>query len=141
MDTTIPEAAIIKGNKMKVNSMNLFFMMVLIFLIKAWLVQWSYNYIMPKLTYNMGNKTNDFRKLSYMESIVVVILFNNLLSNLNNEMEKKSKFKSTASPLRKCTVTSFSTYGCSASGLCVCISSHNSSLLRSLIQPSFLFLK
>ena len=70
----------VKGNKMKVNSMNLFIMMVLVFLIKAWLVQWSYNYIMPKLTYNMGNKTNDFRKLSYMESIVVVRLFNNLFS-------------------------------------------------------------
>jgi len=69
----------VKGNKMKVNSMNLFFMMVLIFLIKAWLVQWSYNSIMPKLTYNMVG-TKDFRKLSYMESIIVVILFNNLFS-------------------------------------------------------------
>ena len=70
----------IKGNKMKVNSLNLFFMMVFIFLIKAWLVQWSYNSIMPKLIYNMGNQTKDFRKLSYMESIIVVILFNNLFS-------------------------------------------------------------
>ena len=70
----------VKGNKMKINSMNLFFMMVLIFLIKAWLVQWSYNYIMPKLIYNMTGQTKDFRKLSYMESIIVVILFNNLFS-------------------------------------------------------------
>ena len=38
----------VKGNKVKVNSLNLFIMMLLIFLIKAWLVQWSYNYIMPK---------------------------------------------------------------------------------------------
>ena len=71
----------VKGNKMKINSLQLFLMMILIFFIKAILVQWSYNRIFPLLRYNMtGNSTKDFRPLTFIESIIFVILFNNLLS-------------------------------------------------------------
>ena len=71
----------VKGNKMKVDSLQLFLMMILIFFIKAFLVQWSYNRIFPILRYNMtGNSTKDFRPLTFIESIIVVILFNNLFS-------------------------------------------------------------
>ena len=69
----------VKGNKMKVDSLSLFLMVVLVFFIKVILVQWSYNTIFPLLRYNMtGNTTKDFRPLTFVESIVVVILFNNL---------------------------------------------------------------
>ena len=68
----------IKGNKMKVDSLQLFLMVVLVFFIKVFLVQWSYNRIFPLLRYNMTNTTKDFRPLTFIESIVVVILFNNL---------------------------------------------------------------
>ena len=69
----------VKGNKMKIDSLQLFLMMILIFFIKAFLVQWSYNRIFPILRYNMtGNITKDFRPLTFIESIIVVILFNNL---------------------------------------------------------------
>ena len=71
----------VKGNKMKVDSLSLFLMVVLVFFIKVILVQWSYNRIFPVLRYNMvgqGNTTKDFRPLTFVESIIVVILFNNL---------------------------------------------------------------
>ena len=69
----------VKGNKMKVDSVSLFLMLVLTFFIKVILVQWSYNTIFPVLRYNMtGDTVQDFRPLTFVESIVVVILFNNL---------------------------------------------------------------
>ena len=69
----------VKGNKMKVDSLQLFLMVIIVFFIKVILVQWSYNTIFPVLRYNMTNNTvKDFRPLTFIESIVVVILFNNL---------------------------------------------------------------
>ena len=70
----------VKGNKMKINSLSLFLMVVLVFFIKVFLVQWSYNRIFPVLRYNMIGRQGDFRPLTFVESIVVVILFNNLFS-------------------------------------------------------------
>ena len=70
----------VKGNKMRVDSLQFFLMIFLVFLIKALLVQWSYNWIMPKLIYNINGKQGNFRRLSYIEAIIVVILFNNLFS-------------------------------------------------------------
>ena len=71
----------IKGNKIKIDSLSLFLMLVLTFFIKVILVQWSYNTIFPLLRYNMtGNTIKDFRPLTFVESIVVVILFNNLFN-------------------------------------------------------------
>ena len=70
----------IKGKRMKIDSFHFFFVILMVFLIKAWLVQWSYNWIMPKLIYNLNGKQSSFRKLSYMEAIIVVILFNNLFN-------------------------------------------------------------
>ena len=70
----------IKGKKMKIDSFQFFFVILMVFLIKAFLVQWSYNWIMPKLIYNINGKQGDFRRLSYMEAIIVVILFNNLFN-------------------------------------------------------------
>ena len=70
----------VKGKKMKIDSLQFFLVILVVFLIKAWLVQWSYNRIMPKLVYNINGKQGDFRRLSYMEAIIVVILFNNLFN-------------------------------------------------------------
>ena len=70
----------IKGNKIKIDSVSLFLMLILTFLIKVILVQWSYNTIFPLLRYNITNDTKDFRPLTFVESIVVVILFNNLFN-------------------------------------------------------------
>lgn len=73
-------AEFVKGNKMKVDSLLLFLMVVIVFFIKVVLVQWSYNRIFPLLRYNITNDTKDFRPLTFVESIVVVILFNNLFN-------------------------------------------------------------
>lgn len=73
-------AGFVKGNKMKVDSVSLFLMVVIVFFIKVILVQWSYNRIFPVLRYNITNDTKDFRPLTFVESIVVVILFNNLFN-------------------------------------------------------------
>ena len=70
----------IKGNKIKIDSVSLFLMLILTFFIKVILVQWSYNTIFPLLRYNITNDTKDFRPLTFVESIVVVILFNNLFN-------------------------------------------------------------
>jgi hypothetical protein len=70
----------VKGNKMKVDSVSLFLMLILTFFIKVVLVQWSYNTIFPVLRYNMTSQQGDFRPLTFIESIVFVILFNNLFS-------------------------------------------------------------
>jgi hypothetical protein len=73
-------AGFVKGNKMKVDSVSLFLMVVIVFFIKVILVQWSYNRIFPVLRYNITNDSKDFRPLTFVESIVVVILFNNLFN-------------------------------------------------------------
>ena len=70
----------IKGNKIKIDSVSLFLMVVIVFFIKVILVQWSYNRIFPVLRYNITNDTKKFRPLTFIESIVVVILFNNLFN-------------------------------------------------------------
>ena len=70
----------VKGKKMKIDSLQFLLVILMVFLIKAFLVQWSYNWIMPKLIYNINGKQDNFRQLSYMESIIVVILFNNLFN-------------------------------------------------------------
>ena len=73
-------AGFLKSNKIKTDSLLLFLMFVLAFFIKVILVQWSYNTIFPVIRYNMINDTKNFRPLTFVESIVFVILFNNLFN-------------------------------------------------------------
>ena len=71
---------LVKTSKLKIDSLQFFLVILVVFLIKSWLVQWSYNTIMPKLISNMTGTDKNFRRLSYLEAIVVVILFNNLFN-------------------------------------------------------------
>jgi hypothetical protein len=71
---------LVKTSKLKIDSLQFFLVILVVFLIKSWLVQWSYNTIMPKLISNMTGTDRNFRRLSYLEAIVVVILFNNLFN-------------------------------------------------------------
>ena len=70
----------VKGTKLKVDSLQFFIAMIAVFFIKVYLVQWSYNRVFPVLKYNMTGTQGEFRKLTYMDSIVVVILFTNLFN-------------------------------------------------------------
>jgi hypothetical protein len=71
---------LVKTSKIKIDSLQFFLVLLGVFLIKSWLVQWSYNTIMPKLISNINGTDRNFRSLTYLEAIVVVILFNNLFN-------------------------------------------------------------
>jgi len=63
------------------NTVKSFIFVVIFFMIKILLVQWSYNTIFPLLRYNfVGNyrEEYEFKKLTFFQSTIVVILFNNL---------------------------------------------------------------
>ena len=47
---------------------------VFIILLKAFAVQWSYNFIWPKLVRNNGDDTRNFKPLTFYEALVFVIL-------------------------------------------------------------------
>jgi hypothetical protein len=63
-------------------SSELFLVLLLVFLIKVFLVQYSYNTIAPKLiqNWNHDSKPSQFKQLNYMEAALFVILANNLFS-------------------------------------------------------------
>lgn len=49
-----------------------FVFVLIMFLIKVWLVQYSYNYVAPRLMESSS-------ELSYTDAVFLVILFNNLM--------------------------------------------------------------
>tara|TARA_E500000178_G_scaffold254469_1_gene251063 strand:- start:297 stop:551 length:255 start_codon:yes stop_codon:yes gene_type:complete len=53
----------------------IFFMIVLVLLIKAYVVQLTYNMMWPKIVENSGGDTSRFKPLTFYESLMVVILF------------------------------------------------------------------
>ena len=52
-----------------------FFMIVLVLLIKAYVVQITYNMMWPKIVENSGGDTSRFKPLTFYESLMIVILF------------------------------------------------------------------
>ena len=71
---------LVKTSKFKIDSLPFFLVILVVFLVKSWLVQWSYNTIMPKLIFNMSGNDSEFRRLTYLEAVILVILFNNLFN-------------------------------------------------------------
>ena len=53
----------------------MFFMGVLMLVLKTLMVQWAYNKIWPKLMVNSGQNIDNFEPLNFNESLLVVILF------------------------------------------------------------------
>tara|TARA_B110000967_G_C18821255_1_gene528816 strand:- start:73 stop:327 length:255 start_codon:yes stop_codon:yes gene_type:complete len=69
------------GNKSDPTSMATVFLVSLLFLaIKSYLVQVTYNSVAPKLISNNGLSTQNFRPLDFWESVMLVILANNLFA-------------------------------------------------------------
>lgn len=62
------------------NSIQTFLFVFVIFFIKVYLVQFSYNYVAPKLMADFGNLSRDkqFEPMSFTQAIFLVILANNL---------------------------------------------------------------
>ena len=48
---------------------------LLCLLLKAGLVQWSYNQLWPRLVANSGSTAEKFKPLTFYEALLVVILF------------------------------------------------------------------
>jgi len=59
-------------------ALHVFGMALLIFLIKSFIVQWSYNTIWPKITINSGGSVEKFRPLTYVEAMVLTLLAINI---------------------------------------------------------------
>ena len=53
----------------------IFFMIVLVLLIKAYVVQLTYNMMWPKIVENSGGDTSRFKSLTFYEALMMVILF------------------------------------------------------------------
>ena len=53
----------------------IFFMIVLVLLIKAYVVQITYNMMWPKIVENSGGDTSRFKPLTFYEALLMVILF------------------------------------------------------------------
>ena len=53
----------------------IFFMIVLVLLIKAYVVQLTYNMMWPKIVENSGGDTSRFKSLTFYEALIMVILF------------------------------------------------------------------
>ena len=53
----------------------IFFMIILVLLIKAYVVQITYNMMWPKIVENSGGDTSRFKPLTFYESLMIVILF------------------------------------------------------------------
>ena len=57
-----------------------FFMIVIVLLIKAYVVQITYNIMWPKIVENSGGDTSRFKPLTFYEALLIVILFSFLFS-------------------------------------------------------------
>lgn len=63
----------------------LFLIALLLLLIKGFIVYILYNYLVPEIIYSLSNKSkedieNDFKPITFMQSVLLVILFNTLFS-------------------------------------------------------------
>jgi len=69
-------------NFMPSGNMQTFLFVFVIFFIKVYLVQFSYNYVAPKLMSDFGNKLDknqkQFEPMTFTQAIFLVILANNL---------------------------------------------------------------
>ena len=72
---------ILSGGRKKGETINIFLLMLTIFVIKVFLVYYSYNHIAPKLISNFQDKpVENFKPLSFLEASIFVILANNLFT-------------------------------------------------------------
>jgi len=72
---------LLSGGGKKGETINIFFIMLTIFILKVFLVYYSYNKIAPKLISNFQDKPlKNFRPLTMIEASIFVILANNLFT-------------------------------------------------------------
>ena len=63
----------------EVDNFQMFLIVFVIFFVKVYLVQYSYNFVAPKLIRDFSdNGSKQFETMSFTQAIFLVILFNNL---------------------------------------------------------------
>ena len=63
----------------EVDNFQMFLIVFVVFFVKVYLVQYSYNFVAPKLIRDFGdNESRQFETMSFTQAIFLVILFNNL---------------------------------------------------------------
>ena len=65
-------------NFLPTDNVNMFLFIFVIFFIKVYLVQFSYNFVAPKLINDFGNERKQIEPMTFTQAIFLVILFNNL---------------------------------------------------------------
>lgn len=63
-----------------VSGLYVFLFSLLMLLVKAFLVMLSYNYVMPDLLSSYGVDMRSYRPLTFVNALLLVILFNNLFN-------------------------------------------------------------
>ena len=53
----------------------MFFLGIIMLILKTIMIQWAYNRIWPKLMVNSGQNIDNFESLNFNEALLVVILF------------------------------------------------------------------
>ena len=56
------------------NKLSMMALLVLFFVLKVLVVQWSYNKVAPKLISNWGNSTQQFKPLTFEEALMFTLL-------------------------------------------------------------------
>ena len=56
------------------NKLSMMALLVLFFVLKVLVVQWSYNKVAPKLISNWGNSTQQFKPLTFEEALLFTLL-------------------------------------------------------------------
>ena len=59
----------------KWNILSLFFILILLLLLRAYIVQVTYNLMWPKIVSNTGGDNSQFKPITFYESLMIVILF------------------------------------------------------------------
>jgi hypothetical protein len=57
-----------------INHMSIMVILILIYLLRALIVQWTYNKVAPTLINNMGHQTHEFKPLTFEESLLFTLL-------------------------------------------------------------------
>ena len=73
-------AKAVMGQGTGINMLALFIVAILAIMMRAFIVQISYNAVAPKLVDNLGVDSTNFRPITFMESVLLVILAQNLLN-------------------------------------------------------------
>jgi len=55
-------------------------MVIVLFVVKSWIVQFAYNMVVPRLVLNNGNNLSNFRPLSLTEAMGLTLLVNTLIN-------------------------------------------------------------